>query len=76
MERPQALKFRHRNSLKKIRRYSYCTKRSAVIPTAQKDPPLSLKGADLLTIVGLFALVAVIDVVVDHIFLAVKARCS
>jgi len=34
MERPQALKDRHRDSRKKIRRY---------IPTFQKDPPLSHK---------------------------------
>jgi len=47
MERPQALKDRHRNTRKKIRRYSHFPKRSAVILTFQKDPPLSHKGVEV-----------------------------
>jgi len=35
------------NHAKKIRRYSHRTKRSNVIPTAQKDPQLSHKGVEM-----------------------------
>jgi len=43
------MKVRLRNSRKKIRRYSHCTKRSATIPTPRKDSPLLHKGVALIS---------------------------
>jgi len=49
MERQQAMKVRLRDSLKKIRRFSHSTKRSATIPTSRKDSPLLHKDVEIQT---------------------------
>ena len=67
---------KHVNSKERKKAVQIVSKRSAVIPTLQEDPPLSHKGVDLVTSSSKLAAVALLYMLQLRIAFPITSFCS